>query len=510
VSVTSSEQHAEAEAGFSSPGPSDLKGRTVRGVAVTALSAGLEKCLALITVAVMARILTPRDYGLVGMVTAITAFIAVFSELGLSAATIQKVELTRGQVSTLFWVNIAFGALLTVVTVALAPVVAWFFQEPKLLRITMALGAGFLIGGAGVQHSALMSRDMKFGLLAAANLISLAVGSIAGIMAAAARLGPWALVVMSLSTSLAFVAAVWLLAGWVPGLPVRGSGVRPMLRFGGNLAAFNIVNYFARNLDKALLGRVWGADAVGFYTRGYNLMMLPIGTVAGPLGRVMIPALSRLQHDHARLGRAYGQAMELVALVTFPMMVGLAALAADVVPLVFGPQWGPVVPIFRVLCVTGIWQGIYSPIGWLFIASGRTDRLLRWGLFATPIICLGFWVGLPWGGVGVAAGYAAVMCALFYPSLRYSYKTVGLRVATIARDLPIPFCAALFMGAVVWLVRQALPADVGHVRALLVCVTVGVAVYLPVIALTRGREVLETARHLLRPESAPPATETTE
>lgn len=480
-----------------------LKERTVRGAAVAAACMVAEKTVGLITLAVMARLLTPADYGLLGMVIAFTAFISVFSELGLSAATVQKARLTHEQVSTLFWVNASFGALLALVTAGISPLIAWFYKEPELAWLTAALGAGFAIGGLGVQQTALLARRMQFVRLASASLTALILSSLVGILTAWYGWGPWALIAMTISMRATTVAGVWILSGWVPGpLMLRRSGTRPMLRFGRDFAVFNVLYYFSQNLDKALLGRVWGADAVGYYTRGYHLMVLPITTVTKPLSRVIVPAFSRLQHDHARLRRAFSQAMGLIALVTFPMMVGAGILAPEVVRIVYGPQWGPIVPIFQILCVTGLFQGVYGSLGWLFVPTGRTDRLLRWGMFTMPIICIGYVLGLRWGAFGVAAGYTAAMCLIIYPCLRYSYNTINLRVATVMKEIAGPFWAALAMGVVVWPVRSALARGTNHFQVFFICVAIGAVVYAAIIALTSGRHFLQIGKHLLNWEGA--------
>jgi PST family polysaccharide transporter len=204
--------------------------------------------------AVLARLLTPADFGLIAMVTAVTGFVEMFKEAGLSMATIQRAEINHRQISTLFWINLGLSILLMFVVVGLAPAVAWFYGEPQLLWITIALGAMFPLGGLTIQHVALLRRQMRFGTLVSIDVTSNAVGIAAAITAAAFGARYWALVIMMAASGAANAALVWITCPWVPGLPKRGAGVRPMLAFGGNLTGFAFINYWARSADNVLIG----------------------------------------------------------------------------------------------------------------------------------------------------------------------------------------------------------------------------------------------------------------
>ena len=268
---------------------------------------------------VLARILTPRDFGLIAMVAAVTRFILVFKDLGLSMATVQKAEINHGQISTLFWINIAISSALMLLTMALAPGVAWFYKEPRLAWVTLALASAFIFGGLTVQHQALLRRQMRFVTLATIDISSMAAGVATGVICGLAGLGYWSLVLMQLVTPITMAAGVWIASGWRPGPPVRRSGVREMLAFGGYLTGFSVVNYFARNLDKILLGRFWGSQSVGIYTKAYFLLLLPLSQVTAPITAVVVPALSRLQNEPKRYRNYYLKAIKLIAYITAPL-----------------------------------------------------------------------------------------------------------------------------------------------------------------------------------------------
>ena len=218
----------------------DLKGRSVRGGAVTMAAQGVTFFIRMGSTMVLARLLTPQDFGLIAMVTAVTGFVVMFKDMGLSMATVQKAEINHGQISTLFWINVVLSLGVMLVTAALAPAIAWFYGEPRLTWITLALAGAFVFGGLTVQHQALLRRSMRFGTLALIGIIGMLVGIVAAIIAAWYGAGYWALVIMQLSGAIAGAIAVWVACGWRPSLPVRCSGVREMLAFGGNLTGFNI------------------------------------------------------------------------------------------------------------------------------------------------------------------------------------------------------------------------------------------------------------------------------
>lgn len=225
----------------------DLKGHTVRGGVKTFGAQGFGFILNVASVAILARLLTPHDFGLVAMVTAVTGLLAMFKDAGLSMATVQQETVTHEQVSTLFWVNVALSLVLMLLVAALSPWIAAFYHEPKLQTITLAIAGMFIFDGLSVQHQALLRRQMQFGILAKIQIFSSVLGIAAAISAALMGAGYWALLIQTASAQSVSAALTWGYARWVPGRPQRGVGALAMLKFGGYLTGFNFVNYFARN-----------------------------------------------------------------------------------------------------------------------------------------------------------------------------------------------------------------------------------------------------------------------
>lgn len=422
----------------------DLGGRAARGLVVTVASQGIKFSLGMIGTVVLARLLTPEDYGLIAMVAVVTGFISMFKDLGLSAATIQKEEISGDQVSTLFWVNIALSVFVTIVTAAIAPAVAFFYGESRLTLITIGFSVGFFFGGLTVQHEGLLRRQMRFAALAVSEIVALVLGLLAAIILALRGFHYWALVVNQLVQGLTYAVGIWIVSGWRPARPVRNSGVRSMLVFGGNLTGFHIVNYFARNLDNMLIGRSWGSRQLGLYAKAYQLLLFPIDQINAPISAVAVPALSRLTDSPERYRSAYMRIVEKVAMITMPAMALMIATSDWIVLIVLGREWKEASTIFAWLGIAGMVQPIANTAGWLFISQGRTRDMFRWGLIGSGIIIASLVAGLPWGAKGVATSYAMTFVVLVAPlSLWFVGRKGPVRMLDIYRALYPIACASI-------------------------------------------------------------------
>ncbi|HEV8429175.1 MAG TPA: lipopolysaccharide biosynthesis protein [Pyrinomonadaceae bacterium] len=395
----------------------NLGGRVARGGAVAITSQGLKFFVTLAATSIMARLLTPQDYGLIGMVAFVTGFVSMYKDLGLSAATIQKSEITAEQISTLFWVNLSLSLIITLLTMGIAPLVAWFYGEPRLTSITVVSSLGFLISGLAVQPEALLRRQMRYFALAITGIGSVIVGYVVGIIMAWRGFSYWALVGSQLAVIITGTGMTLLFCRWVPGLPKRRTGVRSMIRFGGNLTGFTTINYFSRNLDNLLIGRVVGAQQLGLYSRAYQLMALPIDQINEPMGSVAIPSLSRLKDSPESYRRAYLRMLEKIAMLTMPGVILMIITSDWIIHILLGPQWIGAVRIFVILGTSALFQPIANTTGWLLISQGRTQDLLKWGLISGPIIITSFLIGLPWGAVGVATSYTTARIFVVDPLL---------------------------------------------------------------------------------------------
>jgi O-antigen/teichoic acid export membrane protein len=354
----------------------DLKEKTIRGGFARLAAQGAGFILRLVSIMVLARLLGPKDFGLVGMVTVFTGVLSLFRDFGLSSAAIQCATVTDEQISTLFWINLLVGALLGFLSAAMAPFIAAFYHEPRLLGVTIALASGFLFNAAGVQHGVLLQRQMRFTALAVINTVGLIVGTAIAIVGAMAGYGYWSLVAMALAMPLITTIGFWLSTGWVPGRPRRRVGIRSMMRFGSIVTVNGLVLYIANNLEKVLLGRFWGVDALGIYGRSYQLINIPTDNLNSAAGEVAFAALSRLQDDPSRLRSYFLKGYSLILAMTLPITVACALFADDVVFVLLGAKWAAAAPILRLLAPTIFIFAIANPLGWLMFSLGKVERSL--------------------------------------------------------------------------------------------------------------------------------------
>jgi O-antigen/teichoic acid export membrane protein len=431
----------------------DLKGKAIRGGLARVSAQGANLLLRVGSLMVMARLLGPKDFGLVGMVTAFTGVLTLFRDFGLSAATVQRMTVTEEQLSTLFWINILLGAVLGLMAVALGPAIAEFYSEPRLFTVTSVLGLGFLFNAAGVQHSALLQRQMRFAALAVISLISLVVGAAIGIGAAEAGYGYWAIVAMSVASPLIATLGVWLTTGWVPSMPRSQAGIRSMVQFGGAVTLNGLIAYVAYNIEKVLIGRFWGADGIGIYGRAYQVVNIPTENMNSALGEVAFSALSRLQDDPIRLKSYFLKGFSLVLGLTLPITIACALFADDIVFVLLGPKWNDATAIVRLLAPTIVIFAIINPLGWLLYSIGLVARSSKIALAFAPLMILGYIVGLPYGPEGVAFASSAVMTMWVIPHILWCIRGTSISFQDILLALSRPLASGLVAGGLSFGVR---------------------------------------------------------
>jgi PST family polysaccharide transporter len=461
---------------------------------ITMLSHGVTFSLRIGSTIVLARLLTPKDYGLIAMVTSITNFVMMLKDMGLSTATIQKAEINHSQVSTLFWLNVAVGFGLFVITVGLAPIIAWFYGDQRLIWITLALSSVFLFAGLNVQHQALLRRQMRFGTLAMVEIIALIIGIATAIIAAHYRAGYWALILMQLATSVSSVIGIWVACKWRPGWPVRRSRVRSMVHFGLNITGFNIVNYFSRNLDNVLIGRFCGPGVLGLYSRAYSLLLWPIDYIRIPLTLVAMPALSRIQKDLVRYRSYCTKLASLLALVSMPLTIFLAVCSDNVVRILLGDKWSGASILFKIMAIIGFIQTPAGVRSVVVVSLGQSGRYLKFGLFNSIATVASFIIGLPWGAVGVATSYAIVNYLILIPSLWYCFRFSPITTVVFLQAVLRPTIASLCMGAAIFPVYLFL-ANQPDIVVVGACFLIGLLAYLLVLVLIPGG--VQTLREFL-------------
>lgn len=429
---------------------SGLKKRAVRGAGATVFSRSTVYCINMISVIILARLLTPDDFGLVAMVTAPFMFLMDFANLGLGDATIQSEEVNQKQISTLFWINTGLGAGLTSLLIAVSPIIGSFYKEPRVQSITIAISFMFVLGGLSTQHLALLKRNLLFYRITANEVIASILSVIIAIAGAWWGWGYWAIVARQLTLSLTLAAGAWLVCSWRPGLPSLHTRVKPMLTFGTNSVASNVTYYFSKNLDKVLIGWCHSTQSLGYYDRAYHLFVLPLNQLSFPLSAVALAALSRLRNEPEKYRRYYLKALSMLAFIGMPLSAIVTLVASDLVLLLLGQQWHKT---GHILSIFGLGIGIaliISTCGWLHLSLGRADRKLRWAITTFIVTVIFLSIGLPFGPSGVAIAYTASLYVLVCPALWYAGKPIHLKFRSLLSVIWKPYVCALAAGLLCW------------------------------------------------------------
>lgn len=405
--------------------------KAARGGIVTIVGQGARIGIQFLSIIVLARLVAPQDFGYVTMVVALAGFGEVFRDFGLSVAAIQSPLLTRGQRDNLLWLNTAIGAVVGVVFYAGSGFLADVYQEEAIEDIAKILSLTFIFNGVTAQYRANLSRDLRMGRLALVDVVGQAAAFLISTGMALAGAGYWAVVALYLGRSVAMALAGVLAGGWLPGLPTRNAAMKPLLKFGWNLLVSQLTVYASKNIDAVMIGRNWGPTAVGFYNRAFEFLILPLTQINAPASRVAIPVLSSLQSNNRRFWEflLFGQKILVHAVVFF---FSLAFLIADnVVTIALGPGWEPVVPLFRVLCIAGVFEAVHYASYWIFVSQGLTSTLLRYTLTSRPVLILMVVAAAQGGVMEVAAAYS-LWSAMAWPyALWCLSRSIELPVRTM-------------------------------------------------------------------------------
>ena len=423
----------------------DLVGKSIQGGVSLVLSEIGCNVFRLVGTMVMARLLTPEHFGLVGMVTAITAMAEMFKDIGLGTATIQQKEITHKQISTLFWINTGVGAVIMLSLVGAAPFISWFYGDTRLFWIAIAISSTFLFGGLTVQHQALLRRQMHFTKLAFIQVLSTGLSTGIGIALAWQGFEYWALVWKEVSRAVIHVSGTWVLSHWVPGLPHRGSGVRRMFQTGSHVTGFNILAFASRSLDQVLLGKFWGAGPVGLYRQAGYLLLLPVSLFSFPITYMMTPALSALQGDPERYSRYYKRVVSFLAFCYLPVTAYLAVYAESIVTVVLGEKWIACAAVIQILVFASCLETLGSTTGIVMITFGRTRDYLVLGAINAVGLGLAFAIGVSWGLIGVATAYVVYVYLSFLPVLWYSFRQTPISTRLFLKAISLPVLCTIIM-----------------------------------------------------------------
>lgn len=451
----------------------DLKNRAIRGAAWTGLSQSGVRFISFLVTAVLARFLTPDDFGLIGMVLVFSGFVSLFNEMGFRAALIQKQDVNEAHFSSVFWFNITISILLMLALILSAPLIADFFKKTELVELVRLLSLTFLIGSPIIVMRAQFSKELNFRSLSIMQLIAAASSGILGISLALLGYGVYALVGQILSSSIFFTILIWIYSDWRPRWLFSWSAIRELMGFSIGIIGGNSLNYWVRNADKLLIGKFLGAANLGLYSMAYTIMSLPMGQITNVLAKVMFPALSVIQTQRGRTRMIYLRSIAVIGLLAFPAMLGLMVVADDFVMAIFGEKWQEMIPTLRLLCIGGLLQSVNSTVGWVYKSQGRSDIQFWWILCSGILTFIAVGVGINWGINGVAAAYAIRVFLTTWPNFYIPGRLINMTFGDVGKALLPQLLIAIVMAVIVAFSRSLIPETWPHILRLGILVATG-------------------------------------
>lgn len=450
------------------------------------------------TTILLARLLSPRDYGLVAMVFALVGFAPMLIDLGTTDATVQRKRITHVDVSALFWLRVAIAGTLMLLLVGGSGFIASFYGEPALTDIALVSSLTFVVAALSAQHFALMRRAMQFKRMAIIEISSNVISSIVAITMALTGWGYWALVAKPILGSGLSAVAAWVSCPWLPGRPRFTPEAKEMVGFGMGVTGFTMTDYLAQYADRIALGYFYGAGPLGYYQNAlllYNNLL----SLFTQLHDVAVSSLSKLRNNVDELKRSWAAALSSLTFFSSLAFAGLAVTGQDFVVILLGQKWAPAGPLLCIFAVRGIAHVVERTLGWLHVAAGRSDRWMRWGFFSAVFQLMALLAAIPFGLAAVATAHTIATFCLFVPALVYAGRPVGIGGKDVLRAVGPQTVAALTTVAIGFAAQRLFLDDYSQLMRFALSVPICVAVYLTVaVGVFRVTGPLNLAFSLLR------------
>ncbi|HHT0552055.1 TPA: MOP flippase family protein [Klebsiella michiganensis] len=460
-----------------------------------ALSQSIKILVILINLVVLARLIPPADFGLMAMALVVVNLANLIRDFGTSAAIIQRQSLSDKTINAVFWLNVIVGGLLLTIIIVFSPVISYVFNEPRLITILCLLSISFPIACSSSTHLALLEKKSKFKRIAFIEVSSSLIAVTGAIILAYKNFGVYSLVFQAITSSVLSAVQIWIASRWRPNFSniIDISEIKNIFGFSGNLTAFNFINYFSRNADTMIIGYYMSASILGAYSLAYRIMLFPIQNLTFVASRALFPIFSENQDNNPVLKKTYLNAVYFILLIVLPLMVGLATLSRPFVNLVFGQQWFLVGELLKWLAPTAIIQSVLSSTGVIFMTKGRTDILLKLGVFSTVLQVLAFIIGVHFGIVNFAKIYFFANIINFIPVMFLVMKLIdGSIIELLKKTYTIVIHSAIMAFALI-LCCEFLPYfnSIESFIKLVLISLLGCGIYVSLIFLTEFAKIKE-------------------
>lgn len=439
--------------------------KTFRGASWNAIAMAVNQVVNIGRLTILARLLTPADFGLYAMALVFVTFFQMFGDMGTSSALIHKQKFSDSMASSVFFFNIFFGAILSTVLFFSSPLIAALYHEPLVTTLFKGIAIVFFISSLGYVHNSLIQKEMKFKFVAFSTMAANFLSSIVCIAAAFSGHGAMSLVYQAVSYASILAFMIWIFEPWRPKLVFSIDDLKSIFHYTSHLTASNVLNYFARNADNFLIGRYLGNAQLGIYSMAYNMMLFPLQRISATLSNVLFSAFSKMQNDNLKFKEAYLNVIYFISMATFPLMLITMALADLIIVTFFGAKWYGVIDIYIILAPIGMIQSIVTTIGTIYMSKGKTDVMFRIGGINAVVTTLSFVVGIRYGIKGVAISYAAANLIMLYPNLRTAYRIIDLSLLSVARKLAPVALVSAGLALLAWIMKTSVLSHVSMLSA---------------------------------------------
>jgi len=481
----------------------EVRRLAVKGAGATTVAQALGLLIQIGSTLILARLLTPTDFGLVTMVTTFSLLFMNAGGNGFTEAILQRKDLDHALASNLFWINVGTGLVLTIVFASAGSLMARFYGNSRVVAIAAGLSLTIFITSTSVLHLALLMRAMRFPIVYANQIFARFVSLTGTILLALAGWGYWALVGGAVLQPLTECIGAWILCRWTPGWPRRVAATGSMVRFAIHVYGRFSFNYFARNVDNLLVGWRFNAQSLGFYKKAYDLFSL--SSILQAFTPVAVSALSRLNQDPAQYKRHLLKAISVWTFLGMGVGGAITLVGKDLIRVLLGPKWGIAGEIFTYFGPGFGIMFIYGIHGWIHLSLGRPGRWFKWGIIEFTVTALMFVLALHWGPAGVAASWSLSLLILTLPAMVYAGQPINLKVSELFSAIWRFLVAAMLAGGataagVLVLANQqgSTSTAMAAVRMILISLLFGVLYTLGVVLLHGNWSPLIQVRNLLR------------
>lgn len=473
----------------------NLRSKVKSGLKWTFMDQILSQVIFLVFSIFLARVLTPSMFGIVGMVTIFSNFAILFIDLGFSAALIQKKEVTQSHYSSVFWLNVGIGFLMYFIFYSSAPLISNFYNQPELTLFIRVICLSFIISSFTSVQANILIREMHFKKKVIINWIALLIGYIVAFIMAYNGYGVWSLIMMTLVTAILNSILYWLVSKWMPLFVFEWNKIKELSSYGLNFMGEASVNYWSRNFDNFIIAKVLGSNDLGIYTRAYSLMLLPLRNVTTIVTKVMFPAFSQKQDDIQLLKKYYLSIIQYIALITFPVMIGLSFVSKEFVLLFFGHKWLAMIPILSILSGLGAIQSIVSLNGLIYNSLGKVNLAFKVSIVTNIVLIIAFIIGVNYGLIGVAYSYLIASALLLIPMYKIAINQLNISLLEVFLNLKGILSATLIMVFALMTLNKFIDLTISI--SLLIKIIIGGIIYI-VAVLILEKELLLTLKKKLK------------